>query len=452
MTRIGQPVLEALVDALPLGVLVFDRGGRVHLVNRQAQTLLDLNDPGAPVQDVLDVDPRAASVDTTCEGLVVEEVASPDPELRVVTVRPSTTPQDAIGPYVAMLGHELRNPLAPLRLAAAHLRNADVDRNEACAIIDRQVAHLARLVDDLLDTARLAHGRLVVERRRIQVLDTVRAALQSARARIEARSQTLHTDIEGLGDTELDADPVRLAQALTNLLANAAQYTPPHGTVHLRGRVERGAVVLEVEDDGRGIEPDALESIFDTFAQRNRSTSEPSAGLGLGLGLARRIVRLHGGTLHAESEGVGRGARFTMTLPGAAEPTERPPDAAPSRPPMPVSRRSVLIIDDNEDAGAMLAVVLESQGARCNVVHSGEAAVEAMNAELYDVAVVDIGLPDIDGFEVARRIAASPTRPQRLVALSGYGQQRDRDAAAEAGFDDYYVKPLAAEALGELLG
>lgn len=449
MTAVGHPVLEALVDALPVGILVFDRSGRIHLGNSRALSLLETTDLDTSVRALLDIDPTVDALTTTTRGLELREFVIPDPDLRAVTLEPQPTTEDTLGPYVAMLGHELRNPLAPLRLAAAHLRNPEADRDEACAIVDRHTAHMSRLVDDLLDTARLVHGQLGVQEEWTPVLDAITAALQSVHEQIDARGHTLRTQVDGLVRIELYADPIRITQALTNLLTNAVRFTPDGGTIELRGWVDDGRVFLQVEDDGEGIAPDALESIFDTFAQRRRSTEHPTAGLGLGLGLAREIARLHGGTLHAQSEGLGKGARFTVTLPGTRT---NPAGSNTSTKAPTMSERSVLIVDDNEDAGTMLALILRSHGASCTVVHTGRAAIDAVRAQRFDVVVVDIGLPDIDGFEVARQLHGSSHRPTRMVALSGYGQQRDRDAAAQAGFDAYFVKPLPADAIDALVG
>lgn len=441
----GAALLEGLVEALPLGVVVFDRDGQVRVVNARALELLKLARGEHTVQEILGFDAECDPLPTHVEHATVTELSGLPKGLRAVALRPRSASDETLQHYVAMLGHELRNPLAPLRLAAKVLRDPNAEDQGATEAIDRQVSHLSRLVDDLLDTARFDRGQPNIVPRPMMLRRAIDAALEAAHPAIVEGGHVLETDLAEIDDLELEADAVRVTQALTNLLVNAATFTPEGGSIRVRGWVEDECARVRVEDDGRGIPPSVLESIFDAFSQL-----DPSAhgGLGLGLGLARRIARAHDGTLQAQSDGVGKGARFTLSLPGAHART-RPPTPPPQ--PIPKMPRTVLIVDDNEDASAMLAVVLRSEGADCTVVHNGMQALEAMANFTFDVAVVDIGLPDIDGLEVARRCPAEH-RPARLVALSGYGQQRDKDAAAAAGFDDYYVKPLAVEAIHALLG
>ncbi|MCR9159991.1 MAG: ATP-binding protein [Nannocystaceae bacterium] len=448
MSELSRDVYEALVEAIPSAVVLFDDAGTVRVVNRRARALLGGLDVGASIAAKLGIDPGAATIEATQSELSVEELEAPAPGLRLIAVHAPENAADELSRYVAVLGHELRNPLAPLRLAAEHILSDDADLEATSAIIDRQVAQMARLVDDLLDTARLERGKLRLAREPIRVLDAVESALQMSRPGLEAREHTLTVDLERLERVEVEADAARLSQALANLLSNATLYTPSRGVIELRGWVDDDARVhLEVKDNGQGIDADALSTIFDTFAQPQRADT-PSAGLGLGLGLSREIVRLHGGTLRASSPGRDRGACFEIILPGATTVSS----VAPTAEPTPMTHRSVLIVDDNEDAATMLSIVLGSQDIECTVVHNGEDALSAMASRRFDVAVVDIGLPDIDGLEVARRARGLDWCPDRLVGLSGYGQRSDHEAANEAGFDAYFVKPLAPDALGQLLG
>ena len=448
MSELSHDVLEAMLDAVPAAVVLFDRTGTVHAASRAARELVDQLAIGASVREVLEVDPEAVTLQTALPSLTVQELDSPAQGMRLIALQPSQRALSDLTRYIAMLGHELRNPLAPLRLAAEHLRSSDADIEQTTAIIERQVAQMARLVDDLLDTARLARGQLTLSRAPLRILDVVESALQMTRPGLDAQGHALEVEVQELGTVELEGDAARLSQALANILANATQYTPSGGNIELRGWVDDlDRVHLQVEDNGQGIETSVLETIFDAFAQPQRATS-PSAGLGLGLGLAREIARLHGGTLVASSQGLGLGARFELTLPGAR--VVRPITSPVVRPVMSV--RTVLIVDDNEDAADMLGIVLGSQGVDCTVVHTGDAALEEIASRRFDVAIVDIGLPDVDGLEVARRVSGSDSRPVRLVGLSGYGQPSDYEAATAAGFDAYFVKPLAPDAIDQLLG
>lgn len=359
--------------------------------------------------------------------------------------------------FIAMLGHELRNPLAPLRHAAELLENAEREGTTADSLpaitqlIRRQVDHMARLIADLLDIGRTTSGRLRLRREPTRLADVLDTAIEST-ARLASRrhNQFVRTCPDG-GDVVLDADPVRLTQVVTNLLSNAIKYSGDGGAITLACAVEGEWLRLEVSDDGCGIASDELEAIFEPFYQTDASLDRTAGGLGVGLALVRRIVELHGGTVVAHSDGLGRGARFVVRLPGVRhEPLPRSPTPVPIDPPPPGLR--VLVVDDNEDAAVMLALLLTRRGCTVDTAVLGQQGLALMLSKPYDLAIVDIGLPDIDGYAVAQSVVATGHCPARLVALTGYGQADDRARALAAGFHEHVVKPLTPRQLDLILG
>lgn len=345
---------------------------------------------------------------------------------------------------LALLGHELRNPLSPIVTALALLRRRGQAASREHAVIARQVDHLVQLVDDLLDVARITRGTLELRRERLELAAAVARALDRARPLLEARRHRLELDVPaGLA---VDADPARLAQAIASLLDNAARYTPPGGRVTVRGgRTGAGEVALAVEDDGQGIPPELLPRVFEPFVQGARTPDRREGGLGLGLALARSLVALHGGRLAAHSAGPGLGARFELALPAAAT-----PPALAERPALRPTVRSlrVLVVDDNEDAAALLADLLDQAGHEVITALDGAAALDAAERFRPEVAVLDLGLPVMDGYELAARIGLrlGPTAPA-LLSLSGYGQPQDRARSRAAGFRQHFVKPADPDAL-----
>jgi signal transduction histidine kinase/ActR/RegA family two-component response regulator len=352
--------------------------------------------------------------------------------------------------FLAMLGHELRNPLAPVLMGIQllRLRGGDGDRGEH-AVIERQLRHVVRLVDDLLDVSRVTSGKVRLNRAPVEIAAVLARAIDMTRPLLEERSHVLLVDAPRDG-LLVDADAVRLTQVVANLLTNAANYTDPGGHVTLTAAREGGEVVIAVADDGEGLEPDELGHVFELFAQGERGLDRAQGGLGVGLTVARRLVELHGGTLAAHSEGRGRGSRFAVRLPaialavagGAEGPRQRRLAGDPLR---------VLVVDDNADAAEVLAEALRVQGHEVAVANDGPGALE-LAAELRpQVAVLDIGLPGMDGYELARRLRALLPDPPRLVALSGYGQEQDRLASRRAGFDVHLVKPSDLDRVIEAL-
>jgi signal transduction histidine kinase/ActR/RegA family two-component response regulator len=352
--------------------------------------------------------------------------------------------------FVTMLAHELRNPLAPVRNAVQMLKMPGLGRDtarEACDMMERQVAHLVRLVDDLLDVSRVTRGVIELRREHVDLAAIFAGAVEAAQPMFNARG---HEAIVSMPSEPivLDADPVRLAQVVTNLLVNAAKYTPPTGRIWLTGGRDGPDAVVRVRDSGAGIDPEFLPRVFDLFSQADRSLARTRGGLGIGLMLVRRLVELHGGTVSASSPGVGQGSEFVVRLPalpaGVAEchrPTETPSAAAGPA-------RRVLVVDDNVDAAESSAFLLRFSGHQVEIAHDGEAALRAVRDFRPEVVLLDIGLPGMSGYDVARELRARPEcEGLVLAAVTGYGQDDDRRRAREAGFDYHLTKPLDPDTL-----
>jgi PAS domain S-box-containing protein len=356
--------------------------------------------------------------------------------------------------FLAMLGHELRNPLSAVRNATAAAVLDPVNRDRALEIARRQTDQLTRIVDDLVDVARITRGRVPLRKERVSLADVLRRSGDGARALMEEHGQTLLL-LPPRGPVQLEADPGRLEQAISNLLANAAKYSDPGGTVTVMAEADGPNAVIAVRDQGIGIPPETLPVVFDLFSQGLRSLDRGRGGLGIGLTLVRRIVELHGGTVEARSAGLGQGAEFVIRLPalstlqdGASEAPEPPAsglrrETHPSR---------VLLVEDNPDAAESLMMILELLGHHVRVVHDGRAALEAARANLPDIMLIDIGLPGMNGYELAQAIRREATLARIiLVALTGYGRPEDKAQALSAGFDYHLVKPVDLQALGDLV-
>jgi len=357
--------------------------------------------------------------------------------------------------FLAMLGHELRNPLSPI-VTALHLMKIRGDGSTAReqAVIERQLEHLTRLVDDLLDVSRITRGKVELRKERVELADTVMKAVEMASPLLAQRSHRLDIDVPRKGFL-LEADPVRLAQVVSNLLTNAARYTPAGGRVWVQAHREGGDAVIRVRDNGIGISPEMLPQLFDLFFQGHRGIERKEGGLGLGLALVKTLVGLHGGSVHVTSEGHGKGSEFTVRLPAlppAATDGAAAVDAAPAAAPVAHGLR-VLIVDDNTDAADLLGRWLSEAGHAVKVMHDPTHALDVAEADFRpDVALLDIGLPVMDGYELAvqlrRRMGPVPCR---LIALSGYGQEADRLRSEQAGFDQHLVKPINPQSLLRLL-
>jgi PAS domain S-box-containing protein len=355
--------------------------------------------------------------------------------------------------FLAMLGHELRNPLAPIATALElmSLRGGGALQKER-DVIRRQVIHLSRLIDDLLDVSRITRGRIELARQVIEIGAVLGKAIEMASPLLEKRMQPLEVDVPRAG-LAVDADPTRLAQVFQNLLTNAAKYSEPRRPIRLFARGDAERVIVEVRDQGVGIPADVLPRLFELFVQGERSIDRAQGGLGIGLTIARSLCELHGGTIEAASAGAGRGSTFTVTLPRAAAGAAA---AAPGPAGAPAARAQsgvrVLVVDDNVDAAVMLHELLAGMGHELAVAHDGLAALELATSFRPDVAVLDIGLPVMDGYELARKLREQlGSEKLRLIAVTGYGQDSDRARAREAGFDHHLIKPIALDALAPLL-
>lgn len=353
--------------------------------------------------------------------------------------------------FLATLAHELRNPLAPIVNAVSLLRLSMPSQPEIWGLIDRQARHMVRLVDDLLEVSRITRGTIELRKSVVDLGSVVKSAVETCRPLIETARHEVTVSLPGT-PLEVEGDAVRLAQVFTNLINNAARYTDPGGciTVEVRGD-DRGATVT-VSDTGIGIHPDELPRVFEMFVQVNAHDHRSQSGLGIGLTLARRIIEMHGGSISADSAGLGCGTQFTVRLPAAAADARRvsssgAPDTEPVR-----SLQRVLVVDDNHDAADSLGAVLELLGAEVRVAYDGEAALRAIETFHPHAAFLDIGMPGMDGYTVARCIRERDDASDIvLVALTGWGQDRDRRATQAAGFQHHLVKPADIGALRNLL-
>ncbi len=349
--------------------------------------------------------------------------------------------------FLAMLAHELRNPLAPIRSASEILSRIlpdDARARSAIAVIKRQSMQLTRLVDDLLDVARITQGRIQLHNRPVDLESVIREAVESVEPQLREKQHkltvTASTSYEPL---YVDGDSTRLVQCVVNILSNAAKYTDPGGKIEVRMRAEGSSVVVEVTDTGVGISPELLPNVFDLFVQSDRTLDRAQGGLGVGLSVVKRLVEMHGGQATARSSGLGTGSTFEIRLPRVPRTQAAAPRAAIKVPP-----RRVLIVDDNADAADSLAELLRMQGHETHTVYSGKEALACIESFKPDVALLDIGLPEMNGYELARHLRAMPElKGMRLVALTGYGQVEDQMRASVAGFDDHLVKPVELRSL-----
>jgi PAS domain S-box-containing protein len=354
--------------------------------------------------------------------------------------------------FLATLAHELRNPLAPLSNMLQVLKRTG-ERGpafpQALAIMERQLGQLVRLVDDLLDLSRITHDRLELRKSRVELGALVHQAAEATRPLADSARHTLRV-VDPPGPIYLEADPARLAQVFGNLLNNSAKYTGPGGTIQVQTERHGDEAVVTVEDNGSGIPPEKLESIFEMFTQVDQSLERRQGGLGIGLTLVRRLVQMHGGSVEASSDGDGQGSRFVVRLPVLEARAAAGAPPAPSEAP-PRARR-ILVVDDNEDSATSLAMLLEIAGNKTFIAHDGTAAFAAVERHRPEVVLLDIGLPGLNGYEVCRRIREQPWgRDMVLIALTGWGQDEDRRQSREAGFDGHLVKPVNYTALMELL-
>jgi PAS domain S-box-containing protein len=484
----GERTFRGLLEAAPDAMVIVDERGRIVLVNSQAEHLFGYDRRellGQPVERLIPAELHARHQSHRAAYAAEPKTRTMGVGLELAAVRKdgSTFPVEiALGPlsseqgtfvsaairditdrkrqehatrdFLATLGHELRNPLAAIRNAERLLRHPGVSAEQAIwsqDIIESEGRHMTRLIDDLLDLSRVARNTIELRRERVELTAIMDRALDSARGQIEQRGHQIAVALPR-GPLFLDADPVRLTQVFSNLLDNAAKYSPPGGRIEVSGRREAGALVVGVRDDGIGISAEARSRLFDMFFRADRSLEQQEGGLGIGLTLVRQLVELHGGTVEAASEGPGRGSTFTVRLPVREEVAPLAADGDADRAAPAARTRRVLVVDDNRGAADSLAVILRLDGHEVAIAYDGRTALVESERLQPEVVLLDIGMPGMNGYEVARAVRAREwgTRVY-LVALTGLGTSEDRERAQEAGFDTHLVKPVDLDALTALL-
>ena len=359
--------------------------------------------------------------------------------------------------FLAILAHELRNPLAPVRNAVQLLRlkdGADAQTRWASEVIERQVQLMIRLIDDLMDVGRISQGKIELRRQPVKLMAILQDAIETTRPLIDEYGHQLVLVMPET-DVVVDADPTRLAQAFTNLLTNAAKYTDPGGRIRVEVHSDDDEVRATISDSGIGIQPERLDSVFEMFSQVETALTRSRGGLGIGLSLTQRLIQMHGGRVEAASAGLGQGSQFAIILPRAGDPVvATTPANSDGDTPLPAKAGGlkILLADDNRDVAETLAVLLEMFGHSVEQVHDGEAATAAALRLQPDAVLLDIGMPKLNGYEACRQIRAQPGGAgMTLIAITGWGQPEDRQAAKSAGFDHHLVKPVDPELLADLL-
>ena len=357
--------------------------------------------------------------------------------------------------FLAVLAHELRNPLAPLRMGIDILLQQEPIEGKpliasTLARMDRQLDHMVRLIDDLLDISRVTRGVLELQRQRVDLASVIDGAIEGARPFIERRRHAIEVSLSG--PVFASVDPTRIAQILGNLLHNAAKFTPEGGKLTITLARDQGDAVIRVSDSGEGIDPQQLGRVFEMFARIDGGTSKAERGLGIGLALARRLAQMHGGTLDASSSGRGQGTTFTLRLPALdAAPRQPAPQEAPAAPTH-GNALKIVVVEDNADVADTLAAWLEDLGHHVWVARSGPSGIDLVAQHRPNLVLCDLGLPDVDGLEVCRRVRRLQIEAQPvMIALTGWGRADDRKRTQEAGFDDHLVKPVAADKLRHVL-
>jgi signal transduction histidine kinase len=448
----GLPLAQALPEVVNQGYdellrHVYDTGEP--FVGRAMRVVLERAPGAAPVERFIDFlyqPVRDASGDTV--GIFVQGHDVTEQVQGAAALEEANRRKDE---FLATLAHELRNPLAPIRQAAMVAKVTPDAARQAWAmnVIERQVGHMALLLDDLLDVSRISRGKLQLRVTHVLLKGVVDAAVETAWPLIETKKHRLEVQLPDR-PVELAVDPVRIAQVLSNLLSNAAKYTDPGGTIRLSAEEHAGRLLLRVRDDGIGLGADHLEAIFDMFSQVESAAEHAQGGLGIGLALSRGLVQLHGGTLQARSDGPGQGAEFTVSLPLPVRTADLSGDASgqADRARDATRPRRILIADDNADALITMSMLLEMEGHEVHSAPDGEQAFARAEALRPDVVILDIGMPRLNGHEVAVRIrAAEWGRAPLLIALTGWGQSHDQERARAAGFDHHCTKPVDLERL-----
>jgi PAS domain S-box-containing protein len=354
--------------------------------------------------------------------------------------------------FLATLAHELRNPLAPIRTGMDLLAQSPDEsaRQRTLGVMGRQISHMVRLIDDLLDVSRITRGKLELKRERISLASVISLAIEASRPLIERKQHTLQVAVSD-GSLAFDADLTRIAQVIGNLLNNASNYTPAGGRIELSAEREGDGAVIRVRDNGIGIPQDRLEDVFEMFSQVNRTLERSQGGLGIGLALVRSLVEMHGGSVRAESSGANQGSTFTVRLPLAAAPVA---EAASADPVLPHPQRAtrILVVDDNEDAADLLTLALQQAGYLTHTAYDGPSALTSVEAFRPQVVILDIGLPGMSGYDVARALRKDARfAALALIALTGWGTPGDKQKALDAGFDLHLTKPIDAGGLNGAL-
>jgi signal transduction histidine kinase len=447
---LGKPLVEALPEIAGtrfVGLLLDVLRTREPYVGRE--TLIRLaRGPAGALEDTFWTFTYAPYAGSAGEVERVMVFAN-DVTEQVLARRETEAASRAKDEFLAVLGHELRNPLSPMVTALQLMRlRAPGELARERAVLERQVGHMTRLVDDLLDVSRIAGGKVQLRKQPTDLADAAARAIEIAAPLLEERRHHLAVRVpRGL---RVDADPDRLAQVLSNLLTNAAKYTPPGGNVTVAARREGDEAVIGVADDGQGIDPELLPRVFDLFVQGKRSPERTYGGLGLGLTIVRSLTELHGGRVEARSAGAGKGSEFLVRLPLLSEARRAPARASGADGARAAGRRRVLVVDDNRDAADTLAEALAQLGHETRCAYDGLEAIETAARFRPEVVLLDLGLPVLDGYEVARRLREDGTHG-RLVALTGYGQDSDRRRSSDAGFDLHLVKPIQLDDLADVL-
>jgi len=474
-----EEVLGAL-DLLPEPILLLETNGRIVGANRTLLRVLDTaardeltgrpladfiaeppervlqfvgsrvrGEPTAPLQS-LTLRPRAgAPIVFGAEGSAYRPNAG-SPVLVLIRLQPKEDGPAAVDGFLAVLAHELRNPLAPIRNSMQLMQSSEGDvatMSAARVIVERQIRHLSRIIDDLLDISRITGGQIELHQQSVDLSDVIHTALEMSRPQLEGKQHPLQIELAHEG-VALLADPSRLAQAFANLLNNASKYSAAGAPIRIEATTEGDQAVVRVIDRGIGIPVNLLERIFGLFEQVDRTGTGPHDGLGIGLTLAKRIVELHGGSVIARSEGKDRGSQFTVRLPLAAQPENTISLAPPEHAASPTRRLRILVADDNRDAAQTLAMLLRLDGHDVRAVHDGAEALTLGDAFHPQLLLLDIGMPVLDGYETARQVRERPWgRKAQLVALTGWGQDSDRRNALNAGFQYHLVKPAEPDTL-----
>jgi signal transduction histidine kinase/ActR/RegA family two-component response regulator len=423
----------------------------IESVAEAAEALAHGSRPATAQSEITEVARLGESLERSAELLIRREQERDHNLSRAVAARAEAETASRVkDEFLAMLGHELRNPLSPIVTALELLEMRGQGETREVVVIRRQVQHMVRLIEDLLDVSRITRGKVHLEKQPLEIAPVVARALEMASPLLEQRQHRLSVDVPAMG-LEVSGDPDRLAQVVANLLTNAAKYTSPGGSIRVRGWQEGEQVVLAVSDSGQGLSAEMLPQVFDLFVQGPRSPDRPEGGLGVGLTLVRSLVAMHGGEVLAYSEGLHRGCTFTVKLPRLVRAAQAAEAAAtPATPrPRPGSRaRRILIVDDNVDGAELLSALFVHDGHDVVTAHDGPAALAMLDAFSPEVAVLDIGLPVMDGYELAGRIREKlgPAAPA-FVAVTGYGQEQDVARSRVAGFQRHFVKPVDLAAL-----